>query len=783
MDLFDLAARITLDTSEYQKSVKDAAASSKTAQAAVNRLVSPIERVKNAFDAMKHPVQSAKQGWDNLKTAAQGVVHPIQTFKFKMDEAATTASKQQSVMAGLAKNYDKAKQKVEEATAAYKKEAAESGKTSDRSIELAKALDRAEKEAAEAEKAMSNYANSVKKGGDESEKSESKVKKMASALGKGAETVAKAGGAAMAVAGAAIGKVLFDSVTKYADFEQLRDGTRKIFSNIDYSAIEADANEAYINLNMSASQYLESINRVGAAFKANMGDEKAYEVAKQGMTAIADYASGTGANVAELNEKYAMITRSTSSYQSIADQFSGILPQTSKDFLAQAQAAGLLSTKYEELTQVPVAEYQEAVTAMLEKGVAAAGFAKNAANESMNTLSGSLNMTKAAWENFVTGLSDSEADVSQLVTSLITSAGAVVNNIVPVITQALSGIGQTVTELAPALTKGLAGMISDVLPGAVEAALGLISALADALIENAGAIIDAGFEILNLFVNYLQDPSGLLKLLDASLVIIGTLADNLVQSLPTLIPAIIEIMLTIAEKLMAPDTLLMLVDAAIEILLALADGIINSLDIIISKAPIIVKSLVSAIIQAAPRMLDAAFKLLGKLGEGIRQGLTALVTIGKSIVEGIWRGISSGLGWIKGKIRGWVGNVMSFIKGLFGIHSPSKWAETVIGKNLALGMAVGITSNADEVEDALSGLADGVKSTADITLNRGNIVSGVHTDGGDSIGDTLRIIRQYLPIIADKQIYLDTGVLAGAMVDPIDKKLGNRAQLFARGIA
>lgn len=783
MDLFDLAARITLDSSEYQKSVKDAAASSKTAQAAVNSLVSPIERVKNAFDAMKHPVQSAKQGWDSLKTAAQGVVHPIQTFKFKMDEAATTASKQQSVMAGLAKNYDKAKQKVEEATAAYKKEAAESGKASDRSIELAKALDRAEKEAAEAEKAMSNYANSVKKGGDESEKSESKVKKMASALGKGAETVAKAGGAAMAVAGAAIGKVLFDSVSKYADFEQLRDGTRKIFSNIDYSAIEADANEAYINLNMSASQYLESINRVGAAFKANMGDEKAYEVAKQGMTAIADYASGTGANVAELNEKYAMITRSAASYQSIADQFSGILPQTNKDFLAQAQAAGLLSTKYEELTQVPVAEYQEAVTAMLEKGVAAAGFAKNAANESMNTLSGSLNMTKAAWENFVTGLSDSEADVSQLVTSLITSAGAVVNNIVPVITQALSGIGQTVTELAPALTKGLAGMISDVLPGAVEAALGLISALADALIENAGAIVNAGFEILNLFVNYLQDPSGLLKLLDAALVIIGTLADNLVQSLPTLIPAIIEIMLAIAEKLMAPDTLLMLVDAAIEILLALADGIINSLDIIISKAPIIVKSLVSAIIQAAPRMLDAAFKLLGKLGEGIRQGLTALVTIGKSIVEGIWRGISGGLGWIKGKISGWVGNVMSFIKGLFGIHSPSKWAETVIGKNLAVGMAIGITSNADEVEDALSGLADGVKSTADITLNRGNIVSGVHTDGGDSIGDTLRIIRQYLPIIADKQIYLDTGVLAGAMVDPIDKKLGNRAQLFARGIA
>ena len=38
-------------------------------------------------------------------------------------------------------------------------------------------------------------------------------------------------------------------------------------------------------------------------------------------------------------------------------------------------------------------------------------------------------------------------------------------------------------------------------------------------------------------------------------------------------------------------------------------------------------------------------------------------------------------------------------------------------------------------------------------------------------------------INATMKSYLDTGVLAGAMVDPIDKKLGNRAQLFARGIA
>ena len=772
MDLFELAAKLTLDSSEYQKGVKDAAASSKTAQAAVNSLVSPIERVKNAFDAMKHPVQSAKQGWDNLKTAAQGVVHPIQTLKSKMDEAATTASKQQSVMAGLAKDYDKAKQKVEEAAAAYKKEAAESGKTSDRSIELAKALDKAEKEAAEAEKAMTDYANSVKKGGDESEKSESKVKKMASALGKGAATVAKVGGAAVAVAGAAIGKILFDSVTKYADFEQLRDGTRKIFSNIDYSKIEADANQAYITLNMSASQYLESVNRVGAAFKANMGDEKAYEVAKQGMTAIADFASGTGKSVDELNEKYAMITRSAASYQSIADQFSGILPQTNKDFLKQAQAAGLLSTKYTELTQVPVAEYQEAVTAMLEKGVAAAGFAENAANESMNTLSGSINMTKAAWENFVVGLSDSEADVSQLATNLITSAGAAVKNIVPVIQQALGGIGEAVTQLAPALAEGIACLISDVLPGLVESALSLVTELSNALIDNAGAIIDAAFEIINTLVEYLSDPGGLGSLIDAAFVIIETLAGNLIESLPTLLPAIVGIVMDIAEKLADPANLTMLIDSAIALLLALADGLINSIDVLLARAPQIVASLVQAIIAAAPKLLVAAVKLIGKLAEGIKGALSTVMEIGRGIVQGIWQGISGAFGWIKEKISGWVGNVMDFIKGLFGVHSPSTWARDVIGKNLVLGMAEGITENEDVVDDAMSGLTD-ISNSINPTMT--------YSETGGGMAQVFDLLRYYMPMLAEKQVYLDSDILAGTLAAPIDKRLGRRAQMAARG--
>lgn len=159
-------------------------------------------------------------------------------------------------------------------------------------------------------------------------------------------------------------------------------------------------------MNLSASEYLRMINSVGATFSQTMGDEKGYNIAKKGLKAISDYASGTGADINNLNDKYKMITRSTTSYLSIADQFAGLLPQTTDEFLKQAQASGFLSNSYKKLTEVPVPEYQEAVTQMLEKGVAEMGLMDNATKESTNTLTGSIAMLKASWDNFLSGTGD-----------------------------------------------------------------------------------------------------------------------------------------------------------------------------------------------------------------------------------------------------------------------------------------------------------------------------------------------------------------------------------------
>lgn len=797
-----MSAKLTIDTRDYEKGLQNAIASSKNVKAAMDSLRSPLDKAKSAFEKISHPIKTAKDGFQTLKDKAEKLAHPIQNFKSKMAEAAESAETQRNRMHVLASAYDDAKSKVEQLTKDFNDSVRATGATSEESKRLAQELKKAEDGASTAEKEMNDYADSVKKSGKESDDSESKFKKFANTLKKTLAGGAKIAGAALkgvgiavGAAAAGVGKIVKDSVQAYGEYEQLKSGTEKIFSGMDMSVITKDANEAYKTLNMSASQYYESINRTGSAFKASMGDQKAYETAKIGMKAIADFASGTGKDLGELNEKYAMITRSTSSYQSIADQFSGLLPQTSADFLKQAQAAGLLSGSYKTLTEVPVAEYQEAVTKMLAKGTEALNLQDNALNESTGTLTGSFAMTKAAWQNFVTGLADPTADLGELTENLISSATAALKNIVPLVQQALSGIGKAVKDVAPTLIEQIGSLVSENLPGLLGVAIDLVSELVQAIIDNADQMVSAAFALIDMLVEKLSDPDGLIRLIDAAFVLISKLADGLVQNLPTLIPAIVSIITEIAAKLYDPDNLMMLVDSAIAILLALADGLISSIDVLLAKAPEIVIGLVQAIIMAAPKMIDAAFSLLGKLGEGIHNALSLLWEIGKGIVQGIWQGITNSLEWIKGKIKGWVGNVMTFIKGLFGIHSPSKWAQNMIGKNLVLGMAEGIMQNEDAVLDAMDDLNDAMNESAIDSM--GNIfepdmggfsaeetlVTKMDDEPNGSVAQILSILNAYLPGIANQQIILDSGALVGNIGAQMDAELGRRTVYAGRRMA
>ena len=553
----------------------------------------------------------------------------------------------------------------------------------------------------------------------------SKLGNITSKLGGGLKTAAKIGTAAVSVASGAIVALTKQAVDSYAEYEQLVGGAQKIFDQMDYSKIANDANNAYKELGLSANQYLAVINDVGATFAATMGDEAGYEATKTGLKAISDYASGTGKNVDELSQKFTLITRSTSSYQSIADQFSGILPATSAGFLEQAQAAGILSDSYTELTKVPIDEYQAAVSQMLQQGVKDLGLANNTVNEAFSTLSGSLSMAKGAWSNLVTGLANDSADLDVLIGNFAESVGVVATQILPKVQTALEGAGKLVENLLPKIVELIPSLISENLPTVVKTGVSIIESLINGISENQDMVLNMAFEVINILVSGL---SGVLpQAVQLGLGLLVSLSNGIAENLPALIPTIIDVILQIVDTLTNQETLTNLLGAAFTIVKELAWGLIDNIDKITDAIVTLIDGMVDFFLLPAnlAMLIETAVQLVLAIGTGLVKAIPQLLvsvgtliasifanffaadweSIGTNLVDGLKQGITNAWNNLKEWFSGLFDDLIGIAKKILGISSPSK-AFKKIGKWTAEGFGIGFDDEFSDVEDDIRNSMD-----------------------------------------------------------------------------
>ena len=409
-----------------------------------------------------------------------------------------------------------------------------------------------------------------------------------------------------ALVSAGIGEALKATIMEGADLEQLRGGAQKIFDEIDTSQILNDAANAYEDLNMSANEYLATINDVGAAFSATMGDEKGYAAAKAGLQAISDYASGTGKSVSALSEKFTMITRSTSSYQSIADQFSGILPATSADFLKQAQTAGFLSYQYSQLTQVPVAEYQAAVSEMLKKGVEDLNLTGNTAAETADTISGSFAAMKSSLSNVLGNLALGEDMRPSLEALASTTTIFLRDNLVPTVGNIFTALPGSISTLLQDLipdnvqsvvTKAIDGFTTFVtanMPKVLDSGIETLTTLIVGIDQTIPTLFASASKILDSLKNYLTDSVNLEKLLSAGGSLLKTISVGVINLVGELATAAIEVLGALGDYLTDPGNLSKLLSKAGEIGTAIATAIWNNL-----------KSVFSSLVTEFPSLVDA----------------------------------------------------------------------------------------------------------------------------------------------------------------------------------
>lgn len=440
-----------------------------------------------------------------------------------------------------------------------------------------------------------------------------------SRIGSGIATAAKVGGAAITAAAAAVGTLVKNSVENYAEYEQLVGGVETLFKN-SADVVQKYASNAFKTAGLSANEYMETVTSFSASLLQSLGGdtEAAAKYADMAITDMSDNANKMGSSMESIQNAYQGFAKQNYTMLDNLKLGYGGTKEEMQRLLDDAMA--LSGVKYD------LSSYSDIVDAIhviqTEMGITG-----TTALEASETISGSIASMKSAWKNLVVGIADENADFGLLVDNFVESVTTVGNNIVPRVGKVLSGIGRLVEGLAPVITRALPGLISNVLPPLLRSAASLVSSIGKALIENLPMLLSVGLDLILMLAN--------------------GIADNL----PKLIPTIVDVLLQIVDTLTNPNNLSALIDAAIAIILALADGLIQALPRLIEAAPTIITNLVTAIIQNAPKLMEAGFQLVVSLASGILQAIPNAVSASIQMTEDIKATVENGLAGLWDRVK------------------------------------------------------------------------------------------------------------------------------------
>lgn len=459
---------------------------------------------------------------------------------------------------------------------------------------------------------------------------------------------------------------------------------------------------------------------------ANM--EKAADLADQAVVDMADNANKMGTDIASIQnayqgfakQNYTMLDNLKLGYGGTKEEMQRLI----KDAAAVNDSVDENSLAFDNIV-IAIHTMQE------QMGIAGA-----TSEEAMGTISGSIDMTKSAFENFVTGLGDKNADIKKLTGDIVVAFQAVVENIQPVLKNIAAALPEAVSAILDAA--------KELLPTFLDTAINLITEIVTSLSESLPEILPVLFDALfSLLDSLLTD--GLPTLLDSLTAVAGKLLDSFVEKFPELLKKLIEaignfdfgellknlldgvqkIADMIADNL--PEIIKMLantivdfiksidwkdaIESGFEIMRTLIDGLLAAIPELIDAIPEIIEAIIEVLTdeETIEAIIEGAIKLVGaiilNIPRIIGSLLKAVFNIGESLIKGLWDGIKNVGKWLWDQITGFFGGIVDGIKGFFGIHSPSTLFRDEIGKNLALGLGDGFDKEmktvAKDMENAI----------------------------------------------------------------------------------
>ena len=641
----------------------------------------------------------------------------------------------------------------------------------------------------------------------------SKAESLAGKLKGGLATAAKVGAAALAAATTGVAALTKASIDQYAEYEQLVGGVDTLFKTASDKVQEYAAN-AYKTAGMSANEYMDTVTSFSASLLQSLGGDtdKAAQKADQAITDMADNANkmGTGMEMIQnayqgfAKQNYTMLDNLKLGYGGTKEEMERLL----------ADAEKLSGQKFD------ISSYSDIVDA-IHVVQTEMGITGTTAAEAASTIEGSGGSAKAAWANLITGIADDNADLDTLIGNFVSSVETAAGNIIPRVSAILGGISQlvtsasttiipmvitTITDNLPSLLQAAAALVGalgqgiiDSLPAITQAAIDILFFLSNGLIENLPTLIDGIVQVTMTIVQMLTSPDFLTQLIETAILLITTLAQGLIDAIPQLIAAVPLIIGNLLAAIivelpniiqMGIDLLFALIDGIIKcipelvaavptLIIAFINGIVNNLDKIILAGPQIIVSLITGIIGAIPELIAAVPRIIAAIADTIRNYDWG--GIGKNIVRGLKNGIAGMWGNIKSWFSDKVNGLVSGVKKILGIASPSK-VFAGIGGFMAEGLGEGFDDQFKSVKKDIEGNMsfDAGTITADANIIR-NYTSGSYGGGGDS-GRIVMLLEQYLPMLANMKVIMDSGQVVGLLAPGMDEELAKINARRARAV-
>ena len=591
---------------------------------------------------------------------------------------------------------------------------------------------------------------------------DSPFQKVLGKIGSAVNTAVKASAAAVGAASAGVAALGTACINAYADYEQLVGGVETLFKD-SADTIQTYADNAYKTAGLSANEYMETVTSFSASLLQSLdGDtEKAAAAADLAITDMADNANKMGTAMESIQyayqgfakQNYTMLDNLKLGYGGTKEEMQRLL----------ADAEKLSGVKYDLSSYADIVEAIHVIQTEM-------GITGTTAKEASTTIQGSVASMKAAWANLMVGMADDTQNFDMLLSNFIESIGTVADNLLPRIGIVIEGMGKLVAGLAPEIASALPTLTNELLPNLVELGVQSISALVQGIQENGDSLAAGALSIVGTLAEGIAELLPMVADTAASLAV--SLADGLTESLPNIIPIAIETISTLVENLtenantvidagiqiilalgegliaalpqlietvpqivinianVINDNAPKLVDTALYLITRLAVGLVQAIPTLVVNIPKIIEAIVAAFmafqwLNLGKQLIEGVANGVKKAGESMATAAknafskfkakitgsevaTELKNIGKYIIDGIVGGIKSSLSKIAnvaGKIKD---TLLSKLKGLFKIASPSKLMKEEVGAYIGEGIAVGIEESGQMAVDAAETVANGI---------------------------------------------------------------------------